>query len=440
MTPRAVRSGWHAFFCAVIAGPVAVRVATTAPESVWRQLADTTGLLALSGLVCAAILPSRIRSLTRAFGIKDVVDVHRVVGVVSGTLVLAHLACAVAMKPAAVGVLDLALDRPPARAASVATAALAALVALAATRRRLNHRYEVWRGVHVLLAVTVLVGSGLHVYWLDHLRLQPAMLLVFVLLTVAITAVLVHRWVWRALLDPSTEFVVAGVRRESGSVITVSLAARGGNDEDGWDFAPGQFAWLRLRRAKAGGEHPFTIASSPHLPGRVEFTIRHAGDFTRNLHRLWPGVPVWLDGPHGSFTSGVESCAGVVMIAGGVGVTPMMSLVRTAADRGDLRPHRLVVVARSHEDVLFRDELGYLSEVLDLEVTEVLRRPHPGWRGLTGEINAALLTGVLGAEKQHAHLDYFLCGPRGLLDAAVAALDALGVPGRRIHVEQFDVV
>jgi 3-phenylpropionate/trans-cinnamate dioxygenase ferredoxin reductase subunit len=436
MTQRVVRLGWLAFFAAVFVAPVVARLATTGAEPVWRQLADITGLLALSGLVCAAVLPSRVRSLTRAFGIEDVLDVHRFVGVAAGVLVLVHLACIVAMNPAQVALLDPALNGPPAKAASIATGALVMLVALAAVRRRLNQRYEVWRWMHVLLAIATLAGSALHVYWLDHLLEVRSMQLIFVLLALVVTAVLAHRWVWRTLLDPSTEFVVAEIRRESDSVTTVSLAARDGSDAE-WNFAPGQFAWLRLRRSVTGEEHPFTIASSPHLPGRVEFTIRHAGDFTRSIHRLRPGQPVWIDGPHGSFTSDVETCEGVVMIAGGVGITPMMSMVRAAADRGDPRPHRLVVVARSHEDLLFREELGYLREELDLEITEVLRRPHPGWEGHTGEINIGLLTAVLGTE--HQCLDYFLCGPPGLVTDALGALEALGVPAGRIHTEQFDM-
>jgi 3-phenylpropionate/trans-cinnamate dioxygenase ferredoxin reductase subunit len=340
------------------------------------------------------------------------------------------------MNPAQVALLDWALNGPPAKAASVATGALVMLVTFAALRRRLNQRYEVWRWMHVLLAVTVLVGSGLHVYLLGHMVAVRSMEMVLLLMGLAVGAVLAHRWVWRTLLDPSTEFVVAEVRRESESVTTVSLAARDGSDAE-WDFSPGQFAWLRLRRSVTGEEHPFTIASSPHLPGRVEFTIRHAGDFTRSIHRLRPGQPVWIDGPHGSFTSDVPACEGVVMIAGGVGITPMMSMVRAAADRGDSRPHRLVVVARSHEDLLFREELGYLRDELDLEVTEVLRRPHPGWEGHTGEINVGLLTAVLGGE--HQYLDYFLCGPPGLVTDALGALEALGVPAERIHTEQFDM-
>jgi 3-phenylpropionate/trans-cinnamate dioxygenase ferredoxin reductase subunit len=296
----------------------------------------------------------------------------------------------------------------------------------------------VWRWCHVLLAITTLVGSALHVYLLNHLIQQRSIQLVLVLLALAVGAVLAHRWVWRTLLDPSTEFVVAEIRRESETVTTVSLVARDGSDEE-WAFCPGQFAWLRLQRSVTGEEHPFTIASSPHLPGRVEFTIRHAGDFTRTIHRLRPGQPVWVDGPHGSFTSDIRTCEGVVMIAGGVGITPMMSMVRAAADRGDSRPHRLVVVARSHEDLLFRDELGYLREELDLEVTEVLRRPHPGWQGHTGEINTGLLTAVLGTGDHHCYLDYFLCGPPGLVHDSLEALHALGVPAERIHTEQFDM-
>ena len=438
MTQRVVRLGWLAFFAAVFVAPVGARLATTSAEPLWRQLTDVTGLFALSGLVCAAVLPSRIRSITRAFGIEDVIDLHRSLGVFSGVLVLVHLACVIATNPAQVALLDQGLNGPPAKAASVATAALVMLVVLAAARRRLNQRYEVWRWMHVLLAITVLGGSALHVYWLNHLLQQRSIQLVFALMLFAVAAVLSHRWVWRTLLDPSTEFVVAEVRRESETVTTVSLAACDDSDAE-WEFSPGQFAWLRLRRTVTGEEHPFTIASSPHLPGRVEFTIRHAGDWTRSIHQLRPGQPVWLDGPHGSFTSDADTCDGVIMIAGGVGITPMMSMVRAAADRRDPRPHRLIVVARSHEDLLFRDELGYLREELDLEITEVLRRPHPGWDGHTGEINVGLLTAVLGAEPQHFHLDYFLCGPPGLVTDTLEALEALGVPTERIHTEQFDM-
>ena len=96
-------------------------------------------------------------------------------------------------------------------------------------------------------------------------------------------------------------------------------------------------------------------------------------------------------------------------------------------------------MARNHEDLLFREELGYLRNELDLQITEVLRRPHPGWEGHTGEINVGLLSAVLGSDQQHQYLDYFLCGPPGLVTDTLGALEGLGVPSERIHTEQFDM-
>ena len=76
-----------------------------------------------------------------------------------------------------------------------------------------------------------------------------------------------------------------------------------------------------------------------------------------------------------------------MLVAGGVGITPMMSMLRTLADRGDRRPHRLVMVARTADELLFRDELGQLKERLDLTVVELLRQPPQGWTGATGAVD-----------------------------------------------------
>lgn len=204
-------------------------------------------------------------------------------------------------------------------------------------------------------------------------------------------------------------------------------------------FAPGQFAWLRVDRAVTAEEHPFTIASSAHH-GCTEFTVRHTGDFTRTLRSLPPGSPVWVDGPHGAFSNDIGICGGFVLIAGGVGITPMMSMLRTAADRCDHRPYRLIMVAGSPEDLLFREELGFLRSSLDLEVTEVLRRPRHDWDGHTGDLGLGLFAMVLRTVAAPDDLDYFICGPPGLVGDALDVLDAVDVPASRVHTELFDFV
>jgi predicted ferric reductase len=441
MDQRMVRAAWLSVFGLIVAAPSIVWLAIAPTEPLWDHLSVVTGLLALSALVCAAVLPSRLRSLNRAFGIESVIDVHRFLGVVTAALVFAHLACVVAADPANVALLNFETAPGRARAAVGATVALAALIGLVALRGRTRLSYELWRWLHVVLAVTVITLSALHVWWLDHLVAVPVLGTLFGLLAALVVGIFGYRWAWRPMFDASTEFLVREVRRENSTVSTLVLEPRRRRHGpvNTWAFAPGQFAWIRLDRSVAAEEHPFTIASSAHLD-TTEFTIRHTGDFTRALRRLPPGSPVWVDGPHGAFTNDVGAGAGFVMIAGGVGITPMMSMLRTAAHRGDPRPYRLVVVAGSPEDLLFRDELAELRFYLDLVVTEVLRRPHDGWDGHTGDIGAGLLSMVLPNAQHHDDLDYFICGPPALVTDALSALDALGVAPARVHTEQFDFV
>ncbi|HEY4420405.1 MAG TPA: ferredoxin reductase family protein [Pseudonocardia sp.] len=442
MDQRMVRTAWLSVFGLIVVGPSLMWLAIAPNEPLWDHLSVVTGLLALSALVSAAVLPSRLRSLNRAFGIESVIDIHRFLGVVTAALVFAHLACVVAADPANIALLNFETAPARARAAVGATVALAALVGLVALRGQTGLRYELWRWLHVVLAVTVIVLSALHVWWLDHLVAMPAIGTLFGLLAALVVGIFGYRWAWRPMFDASTEFLVREVRRENATVSTLVLEPRRrrhGPPVSSWAFAPGQFAWIRLDRSVTAEEHPFTIASSAHLD-TTEFTIRHAGDFTRALRRLPPGSPVWVDGPHGAFTNDVGAGAGFVMIAGGVGITPMMSMLRTAGHRGDPRPYRLVVVAGSPEDLLFRDELAELRFHLDLVVTEVLRRPHDGWDGYTGDIGAGLLSMVLPDGQHPDDLDFFICGPPALVTDALSALDTLGVAPARVHTEQFDFV
>jgi 3-phenylpropionate/trans-cinnamate dioxygenase ferredoxin reductase subunit len=100
----------------------------------------------------------------------------------------------------------------------------------------------------------------------------------------------------------------------------------------------------------------------------------------------------------------------------------------------------LIVVAGSPEDLLFREELGFLRATLDLEVTEVMRRPRDGWSGHTGELNVGLFAMVLRTVARPDDLDYFVCGPPGLVTGAMDVLDGLDVVPSRVHTELFDFV
>jgi len=449
MDQRVLRSAWLGAFGAIVIAPAFLWLISPrevagfglAGVTLWSNLSVLTGMLLLSTLVCTVILPSRLRSLNRAFGIESVIEIHRFLGVASAILVLAHLACVVAANPANLGLLNFGLAPGRARAAVLATVSLIGLVLLAVMKRRLKISYELWRWSHLALAVSVLAFSAAHVYLLNKTVREPAIASLYVLFVAALLVIFGYRWAWRSWFDPSTEFLVREVRRENATVSTLVLEPRrqeGGQGES-WAFAPGQFAWIRLDRSVAAEEHPFTIASSAH-DETTQFTIRHAGDFTRAVRQLPPGSPVWVDGPHGAFTGDHSTGSGLVLLAGGVGLTPMMSMIRTAAHRGDPRAYRLIVVAGAPTDLLFRDELAELRRSIDLEVTEVVRRPVDGWQGPTGGITVGLLSMVLGTVELPGDLDYFICGPPAMVTDAIEVLDDLGVEPDRVHTEQFEFV
>ncbi|MGH3939961.1 MAG: ferredoxin reductase family protein [Pseudonocardiaceae bacterium] len=443
MQRHLARTLWAMAFVAVLLAPLLLGLGTEDHSSLMSRLSVGVGLLATSVLVCAVVLPSRLRSLTRTFGIEGVLGMHRYVGLMAAVLVLAHIALVIATDPANVALLHLGQAPGRARAATGATVALGALIMLTLLRRKLRHRYEVWRWVHLALAGSVLVLTALHIWLLDHLVRDSAMRGWLIGLALCVLGVLTYRWVWRPMFGPRREFIVREVRPETDTVSTLVLEPRRDRHRQGYrslEFAAGQFAWLRLDPSIRAEEHPFTIASSAHLGVWTEFTIRHTGDFTHELRQLRPGSRVWVDGPHGAFTVDLEHTAGVVMIAAGVGITPMMSMLRTLAHRRDERSHRLVVVARTAEDLLFRAELGRLRELLNLTIVELLRQPPEGWTGATGSVDEELLAELLPDRFWRNRLDYFICGPPGLVTDALVALDSLSIPHPRIHTEQFDLV
>ena len=152
------------------------------------------------------------------------------------------------------------------------------------------------------------------------------------------------------------------------------------------------------------------------------------------------GRRVYLDGPHGSFTVDGLASEAIVLIAGGVGITPMLSMVKTLAERRDTRPVLLVVAGRTADDLLHRERLDGLVHDLDLDIVEVLEEPPESWDGEVGWLTGSMLKRHLPVRRRRLRVDYFICGPGPMVAAVTRALEGLGVRNSRIHTELFDVV
>ena len=430
------RALWTAIVVAAIAAPVPLLFAVGPPgRRPLLEVAAACGLLALSTLAVQLVLPARLPWPTAALGIDRILRLHRPLGFAVLVLVLAHVALIVGDDPGQLRLLDPLGAPNRARAAVVALVLLVALIGLSVARRRLGLRYGWWRLGHVALALGVLgLAAGHALAAGAHLR-GGAQRGVLAALLVGAVAAVVHLRIMRPARRRGRRYHLEALRPERGGAVTLALRSDG---HPGRAFSPGQFVWLTDGGGVASTllEHPFSLSSSADSPDRPELTIKAAGAFTRGLGALSPGDRVLLDGPHGSFRPS-RAGGGMVLIVGGIGITPAMSVLRTFADRGDRRRHVLLYGSREWDAVTFREELEALRTRLDLRVVHILERPPAGWRGEVGRFGPEVLTRHLPVARR-AH-QYLVCGPPPMVRVVAPALTRLGVPRDLTHVERFGI-
>ena len=326
--------------------------------------------------------------------------------------------------------------------AVTSTVALLVMVALSIWRKKLRIRYELWQLTHSVLAFVVMAAALVHVLLVGYYVNEPLEIALWLWMSVVFVGLVLWVRVVRPLELRGKAWRIEEVIPERGDIRTIILkpSKLHARRFDGFRFEPGQFAWITVGRSPfAITRHPFSISSSAEKTGRVALSIKAAGDFTREIGRLKPGATAYLDGPHGAFTMDRHDGApGFVFIGAGVGITPLMSMLRTTADRNDPRPCYLFFGNREWEGVAFREEIEELKGRLNLEVVHVLSRPPEGWEGEEGRIEAAVLARRL--PERYQRLQYFICGPDPLMDAAEDALIYLGVPKSRVHSERFGMV
>jgi predicted ferric reductase len=424
---------WLAAYTLVVLAPLAFVLLADAGDDLTLGIALAAGLgfAGFAILALQLVLPTRARAFTEPFGVDVLLRFHREVGMVAAVLVVAHVVVLMVDDPGRLALLN-PFDAPWRAVAGVsAVVALVALIASSTLRRRLRLRYERWRALHLVLGALVVVLSLAHVLGVGRYLALETFRGTALALTVAAAFGLFALRIARPFAAAGRPYVLEGVHPERGDATTLQLRADG---HDGLPFEPGQFAWLKLADAPyALTEHPFSLSSSAEHPERPAFTIKSLGDFTSEVRRLRRGARVLLDGPHGSFRPPLPD-AGYVLVAGGIGITPAMSLVRTLADRGDQRPVTLVYASRDWDDATFRDEL----EGLPVEVVHVLSRPQNGWPGERGRVDASLLERVLPPDA--AERNVLVCGPPAMAEAAREALIDVGVPPKHVHVERFESV
>lgn len=231
---------------------------------------------------------------------------------------------------------------------------------------------------------------------------------------------------------------VAAIFPETPTVKTFRLVNPEGGDIP-FVFMPGQFLTFS---AEIGGERArrsYTIASSPTQRSYIEVTVKREeqGLISRHLHdRVAIGSLLEVSAPSGVFTFTGADADSIVLIAGGVGITPMMSIARYLMDRSFPGDIYFLYGARSTQEFIFREELEYLQKRhANLHIAATMSRAEgTAWMGASGPVSKEF---IARAVPEIAGRRVHVCGPPPMMDAVKAALAELGVPKEQVRTEAF---
>jgi predicted ferric reductase len=395
-----------------------------------RFLGELCGAEAVLLVSCALVLATLLSPIERAFGGLDRVALwHRRVAEAGVLLLVPHVAL---------------VTSPPDRYATslgqglgdiaIAGLTILALWALAPSlraarwpriiRRMARATYERWLTAHRLTGLFVL-AAVVHGAIVDPV-LHRSILLRTVFVTVGGLGVIAYayRELFARYFVPIYDYTVADVRRLNNATLDVALKPVRG----ALSFTPGQFVFLALGGPGGWERHPFSVSSSPNN-SRVELTIKAAGDYTHELlNKLGPGVPAKLAGPFGGFdyrSGGHDQ----IWIAGGIGITPFISWIRSVDGEFDRDVDFYYSVARAGDAV-------YLDEIR----AAAIRHPSLRIHLVCADTDGLLSVGeVVDAISPGARPWFYMCGPPPMMKAFSAGLRHLGVPNSRLRWEQFGV-
>lgn len=400
------------------------------------ELAIALGFVGLAMMGTQFALVPRFPAVAAPFGEDAVVQFHRQVSYVATAFILAHPALLLLGKAHSIVLLNPMQAPWRARFALAATLCLLVVMATSIWRRRLGLTYEMWQLLHALLATAAVVLALAHIALVGHYVDTVWTGLLWVVMAASFLGLLAWVRVVKPFIRLRRPWEVERVTRERGNTWTLTLRPVG---HRGLEFAPGQFGWVMIDRSPfALTSHPFSFSASAEAGGRAAISIKALGDFTSTVHKLRPGTRAYLDGPHGVFTPDRHEGPGFVLIGGGVGIAPLVSMLRTFADRGDPRPCLLFYAHRTLEDATFQEEIDRLAHRLPLAVVHVVEHPPEGWRGDRGRITADVLRRHL--PYRYERMQFFVCGPPPMLESVAKTLKSLGVPVTRIHTERFSFV
>lgn len=397
------------------------------------------GLVGANVVMIMLLLIARLPVLDAAFGFDRLLAAHRWLGKPALILLLAHAVLliwgyglALGESPAeqVVIMIGTMADMPQAFIA-LGLFVVVVVTSLAIVRR--HERYESWYLVHLLTYAAVLLalphqfsqgglfaqGSWARAYWLG-------------IVVIAVGSIVVFRLAVPLLRNARHRLRVLDVIHEAEGVVSVVM---GGRHLESLHARGGQFFYWRFRTPGLRWEgHPYSLSAPPddHV---LRITVRGLGDDSRRLLSLRVGTAVYFEGPYGLFTTAARTRRDVVLVGGGIGITPILavagSMIRSAGT--------VTVILRANEEsqLYLHSEFAALRADNGIQVIEIVGPPPAekvSWLPDSSDPKASLQTLVPGVQTA----DVYVCGPAVWADLVIRDARSAGVTRQQLHTERFN--
>jgi predicted ferric reductase len=401
------------------------------------ELGRSTALAGFMIIMLQVLMSARIKWIERPFGLDILLRFHKNMGITAAVLLVLH--------PVLLSIgtgsprLLISFDLPwYIWLGRIALLILLINVGVSWYQLKLDLKFETWRLLHDILGPAILVFIFIHSYVvgsdLQHSAMKVLWIAVFI---VAVGLFIWHRII-RPILLKRRPWQVMAVQEEAPNVHTIKLAPPEG--ETVYDYFPGQFQFITFYRNRnlPVEEHHWTISSSPTNKGYVTSTIKALGDFTATIKDTQPGDTAAVHAPFGRFSYVLHpEETDLVFVAGGIGITPLMSMLRHMRDNKDTRSVLLLYGNPDIGNIVFRRELDEISEAENprLKVVHVLSKPGEAWAGEKGIIDGEKISRYCGSDLSGK--TFYVCGPGPLITGVTSALQKMGVSHHQIRVEIF---
>lgn len=412
----------------------------TTPSETLTSMGIVSGLVGSDLLLVMLLLAARLPLIDRAFGHDRAMAVHQSLGKPALYLLLAHAALLIggyaladnSTLPAEMWTMLTQLPDMPLAFVGLALLIVVVISSIVVVRRRF--RYEAWHAVHLLAYLAVLVSIPHQLSVGGLLRDGSIQRYYWLALYVAVAgSVLLFRFIIPVVRSIRHRLVVTGVDRVAPGVVSIRL---GGRHLRALNASSGQFfIWRFWTPGLWWQAHPFSLSAAPGGDS-LRITVRGLGDASVKLPALPRGTRVSFEGPYGLFTERARTSPRIVLVAAGIGVAPIRSLLESAS----FEPGGATVLLRSPSlgDRYLADEMAELCARRGATLRVIAGHRPPGvdsW--LPADAAAAGITlATLVPELLEA--DLYVCGPRRWTDAVVRDARSAGMPGRQIHYERFD--